>query len=177
METTYTTKKGRSVSIRPLSPNDFEDLLRFANDLIGEDTFVMLSGGEISREEEKAYMDMSLSQMEKGQKIHLVVQYGGNLVGSGEVRIGSKRKSHVGEIGISLASQYREEGIGTLLLKELIEEAKKHGLKLLYLHCFEINARARHLYEKLGFTLSGITPAVYQYKNEYVGEATYFMIL
>jgi RimJ/RimL family protein N-acetyltransferase len=81
----------------------------------------------------------------------------------------------VGEIGISVAAPYREEGIGTECMKALIGTAKQIGLKLLFLHCFENNPRAHHTYEKVGFVRAGSVPGMYSYKGDYLGEVTYYL--
>jgi RimJ/RimL family protein N-acetyltransferase len=106
-----------------------------------------------------------------------VVEVNGKFAGSCEVRIGDRRKAHSGEIGISLAAPYREEGIGSVCMKTLIGQSRKLGLKLLYLHCFENNYRAHHTYEKVGFIRAGTVPDMYAYKGAYIGETTYYLPL
>jgi RimJ/RimL family protein N-acetyltransferase len=125
-------------------------------------------------DEEKAYLEDALDKIQKGKKIHLVVEVDGQFAGSGEVRFFDKRKSHVGEIGISISDSFREEGIGTKLMESLINEARSAGLKMLVLNCFENNPRALHTYEKVGFMKSGIVPGMLFYKNEYIGEISMY---
>ena len=48
--------------------------------------------------------------------------------------------------------QARDRGIGGILLEHLCEEAKSMGYRELSLGVNLVNARARHLYEKHGFT-------------------------
>ncbi|MDO8451869.1 MAG: GNAT family N-acetyltransferase [bacterium] len=173
----YTSKKGNTALVRPVRKDDLDNLLAFANNLIAEDTFVMLSGTPISRNDEEKYLRDSLKDVREGKKIHLIAEINGQFAGSGEVRIGDKRKRHVGEIGISLDKHFREEGIGTILLNVLIDESRKRGLTLLYLHCFETNARAIHVYEKLGFMNAGTVPGMYAYKGGSIGEVTMYLPL
>jgi RimJ/RimL family protein N-acetyltransferase len=154
---------------------DFTALHRYANDLIDEDTFVMLSGKPLSEAEEREYFRDSLKKVVTGKKIHLVVYVDDVFAGSCEVRMFDRRKGHVGEIGISLARDYRNEGIGTECLKVLIDQAEKRGLRLLYLHVFENNQRAIHLYRKLGFQDAGTVPGMYSYKGSYIGETVMYL--
>jgi len=70
--------------------------------------------------------------------------------------------SHVGSICIRVGG-YRDLGIGTEILKTLIAQAEKMGLKMLTC-VFSTNERAIHVYEKVGFRETGKRPK-FQYRN------------
>lgn len=171
---TFISKKGKNVIIRTLQPDDLDDLLVFANSLIAEDTFVMLSGTPLERQGEITYVKDAIKKIEEGKKIHIVTMVNGKFAGSAEVRLFDRRQSHVGEIGISVARAFREEGIGSIMMDVLLDEAKSIGVKLLVLQCFENNPRAIHVYEKMGFKFSGTVPGAYSYKGGFVGEVTMY---
>jgi len=171
----FTSKKGNTVTIRYPKAEDLDDVLQFANAIVDEDIYVDVLSEPVTREVEEKWLIDTLEKIEQGKKIQLVAEINSRYAGNCEIRIRDKRQSHVGEIGIALAKEYREEGIGRELLSALIEEGKKIGLKLLILNCFENNDRALHLYEKLGFTRSGLVPGVYAYKGSYVGEVTFYL--
>lgn len=173
----FTTKKGHYALIRVVKRSDLAALFEFANDLVREDTFVMLSGAPLTYSEEQKYLSESLRKIKTGKKIQIIAEIEGKLAGSAEVRLGDRRKSHVGEVGISISKDFREEGIGEYCMHTLIDCATKAGLKLLFLHTFENNARALHLYEKVGFKKAGIVPGMYQYRNLYIGEVTMYLPL
>lgn len=175
---TFKSKSGREVTFRYLSENDFEDSLAFANELIREDTFVGLCGKPLTRVEEKKWIQETLAAAKKGDTVHLIVLVEGRYAGNADIRrYRERRKKHVGNIGISLSAAYRDEGIGTQLIKTLIVEAKRMGLRLLTLGCFENNPRALHIYEKLGFKRTGIVPHAIFWKNSYVGEVLLYLSL
>ncbi len=174
---TFKSKKGREVIVRTVKRSDLEELRKFANDLIDEDTFIMLSGKKITSEEEKKYLQTVFEQVKKKHKIYLVASVDGKIAGTTDLRRQEKRESHVGEMGISLAPLYRGEGIGAGLFQALIDETKKIGLKLLYLPCFETNKVARSMYEKLGFKYAGVVPGMILFKNQYIGQVTYYLPL
>ena len=46
----------KKLTIRPLEADDMRALLAFVNDLIAEDTYLMLSGNKLTEEEEKKYV-------------------------------------------------------------------------------------------------------------------------
>lgn len=173
----FKSKKGNDVVFRYPNREDLNDMLTFANNLIREDTFVELSGKELTRGEEKKVLHKILEDMEKNRKRHIVVFVNGMFAGNGEIRVGSRRKSHTGELGIALASQFRGEGIGSELINTLIDEGRSLLLRLLTINCFENNIGACHLYEKLGFTKAGIIPNAIKWKENYVGEIKFYLPL
>jgi RimJ/RimL family protein N-acetyltransferase len=87
------------------------------------------------------------------------------------------RQVHVGEVDIAVAKPYREEGIGLILFNIMILEAKRIGLKLLRLYCYENNPRAIHVYEKIGFHKVGVIPEAILYKGTYVGQVIMYLSL
>lgn len=174
---TFTSKKGNTVIIRYPKPEDLDDVLKFANAIVDEDTYVDVLSEPVTREEEEKWLRETLEKMESGKKIQLVCEVDGNYAGNCEIRRRDKRQSHVGEIGISIAKAYREEGIGTELLKTLIEEGKRMELRLLVMDCFESNARALHVYKKLGFRRAGLIPEMYAYKKSFVGGVVLYLLL
>jgi len=67
-----------------------------------------------------------------------------------------------------VAKEYRNLGIGTRMLETLVEESRRAGLKLLVLDVYASNARARHIYGKLGFREAGTVPKMAFRKDGYV---------
>lgn len=173
----FVSTKGNSVVFRYLEKSDLDDMLVFVNQLIDEDTFIEMCGKKLTRDEEVKHLNVALEDIENGRKIYVTVLVNGQYAGNGVLRIGELRHTHVAEIGISLVSQLRDEGIGTELLNTLIIEAKAIGLRLLTLNCFENNPRALHVYEKAGFKRSGVIPGALNYKGGFVGEVKLYMSL
>lgn len=72
-------------------------------------------------------------------------------------RHNNPRKSHVAFITIIVDSKYHSKGIGTLLMKELINFSDNIiKLKRLELQVFADNKKAINLYKKFGFIKEGI---------------------
>ncbi len=68
----------------------------------------------------------------------------------------SRRFAHQGILGISVKESYAGLGIGTRLLTQLLDWAKKNpNLEKLTLEVFSNNERGIHLYKKLGFQEEG----------------------
>ncbi len=165
------------LTIRPLKSGDTRALLAFANSLIEEDTFVLLSGKPLTLAHESRYVSEALSFIKKKEKIHLVAEVSGVIAGSGEIRRGKLRRHHVGEIGISVLKEFRRKGIGRRLMSELIAGGNRMGLRVLMLHCFENNTAALALYKKFGFIECGLLPEAFLYRGGYVGEVTLYKMI
>lgn len=174
---TFTSKKGREVVFRYPKEDDFQAIWGFACDLADEDTFVMLSGPPPSESEERKWFAEVLEKIKTNESIHIEVYVNGVYAGNGRVDTGKYRHSHVGHTGVALRPEYRAEGIGTELMRSLIDEARGLGLRLLTLSCFENNEQALHVYEKLGFVRSGVTPGAIAFKGNYIGEVHFYLPL
>ena len=62
----------------------------------------------------------------------------------------------VGYLGTGLLSEYRELGLGKKLITEIIELSKVYGYHQIDLEVRSANARAVHVYTKLGFRTTNI---------------------
>lgn len=173
----FKTEKGKEVVIRYPKWEDLEPLLGFINNLSAEDTFILRGGEQVTKNEEMEYLAQSFKDCEKGKRIHLVATLEGKMVVNAAVIKEAFRRKHVGRVAISVSEGYREEGIGTQVLKTLISESKKLGLKMLALTVFANNERAKHVYQKVGFTPCGTFPKMFLFKGEYVDQITMYLEL
>lgn len=167
---TFKTKKEKDIVLRTACWEDLGEQLRFINELSKEDTFITYGGEEITKDKEMEWLSKAIGEIQKGNMVLISAFHKSKLIGNCEVKRGEKRQKHVGSIGISVAKNYREEGIGTEMLKVLLEEAKKMGVKILKLWVFANNSRAIYVYEKLGFKRSGCVPEGILYKGKYVDD-------
>ena len=68
-------------------------------------------------------------------------------------------------MNIVVKKDFRNQGIGTLLLTNLLHFAKKSHLTSITLEVMDENYSAIHLYKKLGFETTGIRKNYYQNKD------------
>ena len=117
-------------------------------------------------------------QINKGNAIGVVAEYSGKVVGLCDIY--KKREnseiSHIGVLGISIIKEYRNKGIGTLMMRKAIELAKNH-FDILVLDVFETNIRAIHLYEKLGFIKFAYLPEGIKRNGKYIGVYSMYLHL
>lgn len=60
---------------------------------------------------------------------------------------------HKAELGLTVHDDYQNQGLGTCMIKHLLEIAHLKGLKKIYLRVDTKNVRAIHVYEKCGFKI------------------------
>ena len=76
------------------------------------------------------------------------------------------RCGHIGNASYAVASAHRGQGIGEALVRDSLEMARAHGFTRMQFNAVvESNARARHLYEKLGFLPLGKIPGGFRMKD------------
>lgn len=67
---------------------------------------------------------------------------------------------------VVITPEARNQGIGTGMLRHLMKEGEREGLKAFTLEVRVSNAAAIHVYEKLGFVSEGIRPGFYEKPTE-----------
>ena len=76
------------------------------------------------------------------------------------------RCGHISNASYAVASESRGKHIGEMLVKDCLEQAKKHGFGVLQFNAVvESNTHARHLYERLGFVQLGSIPNGFRMKD------------
>lgn len=173
----FTANDGREVILRTPKWEDLDDFLDYINSLAKEDLAVLPKRRILTRNEEAVWLERRIAQVEKGDVIDIVAEIDRKVIANSEVTRRRKDASHVGEVGISVLSDYRNLSIGTEMMKLLLYESKKAGLKVLVLSLYGDNKHARHIYEKLGFKETGRIPSGFYRKNRYVDEIIMTLIL
>ncbi len=166
LEKTIITKSGKTLTVRSPKPTDLHQVLTYINDLIAEDTYIIMSGEPVTELEEKAYLMTLLKEVNQKQAVALYVFDGDKLVANGQIKKRSRRLSHIGDFGITVSKEYRQDGVGSQLMVMLLEEAKAIGVKIVTLEVFSNNERACHVYKNMGFTEFGVLPKSVVYRGE-----------
>ncbi len=164
------TKKGNHIIIRYPNKDDARAMCNYINTLSKEQTFIRFQGEEVSLENETKYLNSQLEKIEKKQAVQLLVFFGNQLIGISGIDMKDKTESHEGSFGISIAKEFRGEGIGKKLMELVIEEAKNNlsQLKIITLGVFGNNPLASAIYKKFGFKEFGTLPEGILHKGEYI---------
>lgn len=169
MEKTFLSKKGNTVLFRPFKLSDIEETLSYINKISKEDTFICLSGEEITRDQEEKFLKETEQEFDEKKTIRIGAFLNGKLIGLCDIKKERQRASHVGVFGITIAKEFRQEGIGSALMDYVIKLAKDLiGIKIVRLGVFANNPGALHLYGKMGFLEFGKLPGGILYKGDYI---------
>ncbi|MEN1970491.1 GNAT family protein [Lentibacillus sp. N15] len=159
------------------------------------DDAVQLVDIQLSIAEENLYMvtesdEFSLTITEEMQRIQGSLDKPGNTIFVAEVNkniigfvgIGSetkKRKAHIGVLDIFIRNNWRETGVGTVLMDTILLWAGNDPLiEKIGLAVFASNERAVHLYKKLGFLVEGRRVRELKFNNEkYIDEILMYKLI
>ncbi|OGK11578.1 hypothetical protein A2768_01130 [Candidatus Roizmanbacteria bacterium RIFCSPHIGHO2_01_FULL_37_16] len=164
------TKKDLEILIRYPEKSDVELLQKYINTLSRECSFIRLQGEQKTLEEEKKYIENMLKKIQNNLALLLLVFNKEKLIAETSLRTLDNVEKHIGSFGITVANEYRNQGIGKLLIQLALEEAKnklKH-MRIIRLGVFANNPIAKIMYEKFGFIEYGILPEGIKHKGKYV---------
>jgi RimJ/RimL family protein N-acetyltransferase len=169
---TYTLRDGTTVLIRPSHADDAARLVEMTNAIVAEKIYTMAEPGEFSATEEQMRARI-LEYAAADSFLYMVAEVEGRVVGWIDFANGRVRKSaHTGHLAIYLDHDWRERGVGSLLLGRLLEWATAHPLiEKVRLAVFSNNDRAIRAYTKAGFREEGRCPRNMKFPNgEYVDD-------
>lgn len=147
---------GETVIIRKAVKTDAAAMLEYIYRISSESDFLTFGPGEfdVGIEQEEAFID-GLSK--QNNALFLIAEVEGQIVGnlsfSGGLRI---RTAHTGEFGVSVLKEYWGLGIGTELIRRLIDWSRaSEVIRKINLKVRSDNSSAIDLYKKLGFQEEG----------------------
>lgn len=155
------------IIIREAMAEDAEQIIAYTKIVGGETENLTFgeTGFPVTLEQEEKFLKSVLNDK---TSVHLVACKDGEIIGEGSLSGLPRRMCHRAELGITVRKIYWGQGIGSLLMKELIKYAKENGIELLNLDVRSDNVNAIHLYEKFGFKHIGTSPAFFKIDGKYV---------
>lgn len=145
-------ESGAAITIRDAGVDDAETVARIYNQGI-VDRIATLETEERTPAERRAWLEA------RGPRHPVIVaEAGGQVVGFGSLNVFNPRKAydHVADFSIYIERAWRGKGVGSCLLRALIDRARKIGYHKLVLSAFPFNPGGMALYEKFGFRVVGI---------------------
>lgn len=166
-ETEFSMKDGRKAMIRSPRDEDIPGMLDYLYVSAGETEYILRypeECGKYTPEGEKALFDRINHSDNEAMLVCLV---DGKLAGNCQISWSKGIKTrHRASIAIALMKEYWGQGIGTRLIQELIRIAEENEhIMQMELDFVEGNTRARALYEKMGFRITGIRPNAIRLKD------------
>ena len=158
---TFVLKNGQQALLRRLLPADAEKMLEFLWETSRESDFLLRYPEEniMGISEEVQFLE---GICQSDNKIMLACVIDGSVAGNISLRGNDYRKlRHRAELALAVRKNYWHLGIGRAMLTEAIGLARNLGLKYLELDYIDGNARAKGLYESLGFQEIARIPQAY----------------
>ena len=142
--------------IREAGPNDAAALVSFLNRVSVETDFTSLDGDGILLTSEEMAIFLN-KQASWDNQITLLAFLNDKIAGLVNITADQrKRVRHIGDLFIVIGKKYWNNGLGSLLLEEVVEWAQASGiLRRLQLTVQTRNLAAVHLYQKHGFAIEG----------------------
>ena len=164
---TFTMKDGRTALIRSPKDGDIRGMLDYLYISAGETDFILRypeECGKYTPEGEKALFDRINASDNEAMLVCIV---DGKVAGNCQIVWKNSIKTrHRASVAIALLKEYWNQGIGTKMFEEMFRIAReRHGVLQLELDFIEGNSRARYLYEKMGFRITGVKPNAIRMKN------------
>ena len=142
--------------IREAEVEDAAALVSFLNRVSVETDFTSLDGDGILLTSEEMAIFLN-KQASWDNQITLLAFLNGKIAGIVNITADQrKRVRHIGDLFIVIGKKYWNNGLGSLLLEEVVEWAQASGiLRRLQLTVQTRNLAAVHLYQKHGFVIEG----------------------
>ena len=161
----FALSDGRKVVLREADSKDLEKLLAYINSLVSEkkrdESSQLFTGFEsrLTRRQEAEWLKELSRGIKEGDKISVLAEIDGEIAGNGDIARGSYGETrHHGHLGLTVREAYRGLGIGREMVRVLLAEARKQGLRSVDVEFLSRNRATIHVYEKAGFKRVGRIP-------------------
>jgi ribosomal protein S18 acetylase RimI-like enzyme/SAM-dependent methyltransferase len=116
----------------------------------------------LSESDAREYWDGVIASLHGGKRVVVVALDDDHVVGSAQIELASKQNAgHRAEVQkVSVLADYRNRGVGRMLMEEIESEARRLGRTLLLLDTRE-GGYAERFYESLGWTRAGRIPGYF----------------
>jgi ribosomal protein S18 acetylase RimI-like enzyme len=164
------TQKGLLITVRYPKSTDLKACLRYINVLSKEKTYINIQGEVITLAHERKWLAAVLKNIKKNKAINLLAFSDNKLIGWVTLEKQEKVTRHMAVFGITVAKEYRGQGVGRLLMELLLKEVEQHpDIEIVTLSMFANNDMALKLYQSFGFMEYGRLPkGVLTVDNEHI---------
>lgn len=166
-EIQFKLKDGHTAIFKSPTKEMAKEMLAFVRQASGETDFLMRYPEEyddytIEKEEE-----FISGATDNPDACMIMCFIDGKIAGNCQITFSSGIKDgHRASVAIGILQEFWGIGIGTRMFEEMIRLAKERGTtRQIELDFVEGNTRARALYEKMGFRITGIKPDAVRFKD------------
>ena len=142
--------------IREALPDDSENMIVYLNQVGGESDNLLHGENEFTVPIEGVKRKLAVSK-DSENSVVLIALKNEQIIARAELEgYYPARIRHRAKFSISVRKEYWNQGIGTEMIKRIVEQAKKMKLRIIELEVINDNGRGIHLYHKMGFVDIGI---------------------
>ncbi len=140
-------KNREQVTIRLMVPEDEHKLLEFFRNIPEDDRLVLRDDTT-----DPAVIKRWVHEIDYEKVFPVIAEHKGKIVGNATLhmkRFGWQR--HIGEIRIVIAQKYRGQGLGKVMIHELLSKAAGVGLHHIQLSLVDSQTKEMKIFERMGF--------------------------
>ncbi len=141
-----TLNNGARVLLRPLGPDDKKALIAMFEP-IGADDFKIMRNDVRDRELVASWVD----RLDYKRVFPLVAVVNDRIVGDATIHFRTGPGRHVADVRIFLAKEFRRCGLGSAMLRALVDIARKSGLHQLVAEIVADQVKVINAFKQLGF--------------------------
>jgi len=162
-----TLKNGTKAILKTPEISDAAGMLAYITKACGETDFLLRTPEEwegVTLENEEKWVK---NLRESPNTLAIACFIDGGIAGNCEIsfRQGIKVR-HRAVVAIAILEKYWNLGIGSAFFREMLASAEaREGVEIIELDFIEGNSRARALYEKFGFRITGVIPNAIKFKD------------
>ncbi len=155
----YLAKNGAKVIIRDAEIKDAQELIDVNMNIAEEKLYMMREPDEALYTIEGEKNKIERYSNSEGS-LYIAAEVNNKVIGYIDFQNGGLRRTkHAGSFSIYILKQWRQSGIGSMLLSSMINWAEENPLiEKITLAVFSTNENAQVLYRKFGFTEEGRCP-------------------
>ncbi|MGQ0680261.1 MAG: GNAT family N-acetyltransferase [Actinomycetota bacterium] len=142
----------RRVTIRPARSRDAQGWIDLLTEVSREDRFILLESVTTTRREMARAFRFTCWAPDSAA---LIADCAGRVVGQLTATRNRNIYYHIAELGMSVDSNFRGEGVGRVLMDGAKDWARAFGVEKLVLNVLPDNLRAIRFYQKAGFEKEG----------------------
>ena len=165
-------KNGTEILLRLIEKEDLEGIWDNFNEVVDEKIYLPVLFPVRSKFEKQSWFHNIQKERELCLvAIHPTMLSPYNILGQCEIsNLEWDAATHVGSLGIIVQRNFRDLGIGFILIDKAIRESKRLNKEKIILSSFLDNERALFLYKKIGFKTTGIRKKQFYMDSSYYDE-------
>ncbi|NPA15456.1 MAG: GNAT family N-acetyltransferase [Deferribacteres bacterium] len=154
---TVKLKNGEEITVRPLEPSDFEALVRFFKDGVEEEETALLKDNI----KDPTVIKRWCENIDYKRVFPLIAEKDGKIIADGTLHMRDFGWAQfIGKIRFVVSKDYRGKGVGTILIRELIQAGEKLNLDKLWAEVVDVQEKAERALRKSGFEPAGTLPQI-----------------